>query len=47
MLELIVDGRKAIMGKGRPLSDCPKTYKRVKVVSHSMGNAYIRTDRVN
>lgn len=40
MLEAIVDGQKATLYKGKPLSECPKTYKRFKVVGHNMGNSY-------
>ena len=28
------------MGKGRPLADAPKTYKKVGVVEHNIGNNY-------
>ena len=34
------DGKKAILYTGRPLPDVPKTYKKVKVISHNIGNNY-------
>ena len=39
-MEVEVDSRKAILYKGRPLRDVPKTYKEVKVCSHNIGNMY-------
>ena len=30
----------AIMHKGRPLMDRPKTYKLIKIISHSIGSNY-------
>lgn len=38
--EWIVDGKKARLYKGRPLRDCPKSYKKVKIVLHNHGSAY-------
>lgn len=31
---------KATMYKGKPLRDCPTTYKKLNVVYHSLGNNY-------
>jgi hypothetical protein len=37
---ITVDGKKAEIFKGKPLADVPKTYKFIKVCSHSVGNLY-------
>lgn len=40
-MKVIINGNiPAIMGKGRPLADCPKTYKKVTVVYHSIGDLF-------
>lgn len=40
-MEIMINGTiKAIMGKGVPLPDCPKTYKKVAVVKHSIGDIF-------
>lgn len=40
-MQVLIDGKhKAIMGKGRPLADCPKSYKKVGVVYHSIGDLF-------
>ena len=31
---------KAILQKGRPLGDCPKTYKKLRTVFHNIGGTY-------
>ena len=38
-MKILINGKhEAIMGKGCPLPDCPKTYKKVGVVSHDVGD---------
>ena len=39
-IEVRTDEGGARLFKGRPLSDCPKTYKFLRVIRHSIGNAY-------
>jgi hypothetical protein len=34
------NGKKAELFKGRPLPDAPKTWKKVDVFTHNIGNAY-------
>jgi hypothetical protein len=34
------DSREAKLFRGRPLADCPKSYKRVCSISHNIGNNY-------
>ena len=37
---VIVDGRPAVLGKGYPRRDRPKTYTVEKVASHNFGDLY-------
>lgn len=43
-MDIIIKGRdgkrKAVLGKGKPLADRPKSYIEVEIVSHSIGNLY-------
>jgi len=40
MKVLINNKIEAIMGKGSPLAECPKTYKQVSVVYHRIGDLF-------
>jgi len=35
-----LDNRKAILYKGKPLGEIPKSYKKISVLSHNIGNNY-------
>ena len=35
--------KQAYIYKGKPLAECPKTYKKISVISHNIGNLYNST----
>ena len=34
------ENKTAYLYKGKPLADCPKSYKRITAISHNIGNNY-------
>jgi hypothetical protein len=34
------NGKSAYLYRGHPKAECPKSYKKVTVISHNIGNAY-------